>query len=102
MIDEEKAQSKALIYLQQVIQAVSFTDHDFCHTYWNIFKRSVSRAKLDLALMKATICCDPSFGIFSRRVSLCLVLITPTEKHRTPHLGIIVIAVCCRIEILLY
>jgi hypothetical protein len=58
VIDEEKSQTKGLLYLIQIIGATAFIEHDLCHTYWNIFKRSTSRVKLSLPIMKATIACN--------------------------------------------
>ena len=57
VLDEEKAQSKALNYLIQILKATAWIEYDFCHSYWNIFKRASSRVKLSMPLLKATIAC---------------------------------------------
>lgn len=63
VIDEEKGQTKGLIYLIQVAGAMAFVQHDLCHSLWNIFKRTITRNGLDISLAKLTICC--SFQWFS-------------------------------------
>ena len=57
VLDEEKAQSKALNYLIQILKANAWIEYDFCHSYWNIFKRASNRLKMQMPLLKATISC---------------------------------------------
>ena len=56
--DQEKYQVKALLYLNQVVGAFTIVDADQAHQFWNIFKRSTSKAGLSMAMMKAVICCS--------------------------------------------
>ena len=64
VIDEEKSQTKGLLYLIQIVGATAFIEHDSCHTYWNIFKRSTARSKLSLPVLKATIACNSTIKMW--------------------------------------
>ena len=60
VVDQDKTQNKGLLYYTQILNGICLIEADFCHSYWNVFKRSITKARLEMPLLKATLICGMS------------------------------------------
>ena len=55
--DGETVQNKAFEYAFGVLHARGFADQEDAHSKWNCFKKAVSRANLNMGLLRLTLIC---------------------------------------------